>query len=262
MYMFWLYNHLFSRVPALARLLILIAILLCGFGLLIHLVEPQTFPTFFEGFWWAIVTTSTIGYGDYSPVTFMGRLVGVLLILVGAGFVTSYFVSLSAAAVSSEENFLSGKSHFKKNGHIIIVGWNERSKEIIEHLLLHNPKQQIVLIDSTLEKHPNHLLKFHFVNGKSTDDQVLIQANILGASKVLITANIQNDEFQTDMFSILTLLAVKGLSPETYCVIEILTREQVNNAIRAGADQIIQTNQIASKVMVDSLESSNDSHTD
>jgi voltage-gated potassium channel Kch len=47
---------------------------------------------------WAIVTTTTVGYGDVSPVTGEGRLIAVALMLVGISFigvftaaVTSYF---------------------------------------------------------------------------------------------------------------------------------------------------------------------------
>lgn len=38
-----------------------------------------------EAIWWAIVTVATVGYGDYYPITFNGRLVGIVLIIVGVG---------------------------------------------------------------------------------------------------------------------------------------------------------------------------------
>ena len=38
-----------------------------------------------EAIWWAIVTIATVGYGDFYPVTFYGRLVGIILIIVGVG---------------------------------------------------------------------------------------------------------------------------------------------------------------------------------
>ncbi len=50
--------------------------------------------------WWALVTMSTVGYGDYYPVTAEGRLIGTIVILCGvsffgvvAGFLASLFVS-------------------------------------------------------------------------------------------------------------------------------------------------------------------------
>jgi voltage-gated potassium channel len=56
-----------------------------------------------DGIWWAIVTATTVGYGDISPSTLWGRIIAVLLMLVGIGLVstlaasiTSYFVQQTA----------------------------------------------------------------------------------------------------------------------------------------------------------------------
>ena len=38
-----------------------------------------------EAVWWAFVTVATVGYGDYYPVTFPGRITGILLMVVGVG---------------------------------------------------------------------------------------------------------------------------------------------------------------------------------
>jgi len=52
-----------------------------------------------DAFWWAIVTTTTVGYGDVSPTTSEGRLIAVALMVIGIGFigvftatVTSFFL--------------------------------------------------------------------------------------------------------------------------------------------------------------------------
>ena len=38
-----------------------------------------------DAVWWSIVTATTVGYGDYTPVTFPGRLVAIVLMLFGIG---------------------------------------------------------------------------------------------------------------------------------------------------------------------------------
>jgi len=52
-------------------------------GNIIFIVEPSTFPNAFEGTWWSLVTMSTVGYGDYVPVSVVGKLLAAFLILIG-----------------------------------------------------------------------------------------------------------------------------------------------------------------------------------
>ncbi|WP_409302432.1 potassium channel family protein [Peribacillus sp. SCS-155] len=249
-------NPMTSRFPSwlrIVRLLLVIIVFLTGFGLLIHLVEPDTFHSPLEGIWWAIVTISTVGYGDFAPQTTAGRIIGVLLIFSGAGIVTAYFATVSSVAVSSELAYMQGKKAYHHKGHVIVIGWNERSRKIIVELLQLYPEQHIVLIDESLEGHPLPIFNVHFIKGKAHTDSILLKANVKDADKVMITADHRQDEHQTDMFSILTLLAVKGLNSSVFCLVEILTNDQTSNAYRAGADGIIQTNTIASQMMVRSL---------
>ena len=246
-------SNVFQRSPRLLRMLLTIILFLFLFGWLIHLIEPDNFPSIFEGIWWAIVTTSTVGYGDFTPITKLGRIIGMLLILSGVGLITSYFAYIAKMSISSDQQFLTGRKEFSGTGHFIIIGWNGRSKRIINSIHEHMHHQNIVLIDDTLTKHPLPRTNIHFVQGKASLDSVLLQANIKQADRVLITADLQQNELQTDMFSVLTLLAVKGLNPHVYCLVEILTQEQKENALRAGADGIIETNKFASDYMQECL---------
>ena len=49
---------------------------LCG-------AQPNQFDSVITGFWWSIITMSTVGYGDYVPKTNMGRVVGSMCALTG-----------------------------------------------------------------------------------------------------------------------------------------------------------------------------------
>jgi voltage-gated potassium channel len=248
----------FLRLPLLIRVLLIALFVFLLFGVLIHLLEPDTFPTIVDGIWWAIITTSTVGYGDYAPHSILGRLTAVLLIFLGAGIVSTYFGTLAAAAVTKQDAFSEGRIPFKGEGHIIIIGWNERSKELISKLTEPDHSQMIVLVDETLESNPVHSRLVHFIQGKSHVDETIIKSNIKMAEKVLITADRGNDELQSDMNSILALLTIKGLCSEVKCIVEILTAEQVVNAVRAGADEVIQSNKLTSVFMINSLHSNGD----
>ncbi|MDQ0198827.1 potassium channel family protein [Neobacillus ginsengisoli] len=248
----------FLRLPLPVRILMFALLVFLTFGISIHLLEPETFPTVFDGIWWAIITASTVGYGDYVPHSMFGRITAVILILLGVGFVSAYFGTLAAAAVTKQDAFSEGKIPFKGEGHIIIIGWNERSRELITKLINSRYPQMIVLIDETLESTPVHSRFVHFIQGKAHVDETILKSDIERAEKVLITADRGNDELQADMNSILTLLTIKGLCSQVKCIVEILTAEQVINALRAGADEVIQSNKLTSVFMVNSLHSNGD----
>lgn len=65
------------------QLLVLLTVLSLILGLLIVPVEswsPESnIQTVEEGLWWAATTVSSVGYGDYVPVTTLGRIIGVTL---------------------------------------------------------------------------------------------------------------------------------------------------------------------------------------
>jgi len=56
-----------------------------------------------DAFWWVIVTITTIGYGDTFPVTGIGRVVAVIVILTGVGAVGVLTASVAAWFVRSDE---------------------------------------------------------------------------------------------------------------------------------------------------------------
>ncbi|WP_078379236.1 potassium channel family protein [Sutcliffiella halmapala] len=252
----------FIHWPVIIRVLCIIFIINITFGVIIHFIEPTEFPSIFDGIWWALVTTATLGYGDYVPITIPGRTLAILLIFIGTGFVTTYFVALASSAITTQNAYLEGKVEYKDEKHIIIVGWNERVKETLTQIKgLGKKPLSIVLIDQTLDQNPLPGHNVHYIKGNPIYDHILLHANIKKAELVVVTSDQSKDEVQADMNAILTLLTVKGLNPNVYTIVEILTSVQVKNAQRAGADEIIQTNMLSSYVMINSMVSNGMSNT-
>lgn len=114
----------------IAKLIGIVLLVIIIFGAIIHLIEPENFPTIFDGVWWAIVTAATVGYGDYAPTSFFGRIVGMLLIFIGAGIVTRYFAAISTSTFVTQNAYLEGTSGFHgKNILSSSVGMNVSEKQ-------------------------------------------------------------------------------------------------------------------------------------
>ena len=86
--MVWLANSPRTLILAYA-----ILILVCG--TLYHFFENSA--SYGDALWWAVVTASTVGYGDISPKTLEGRLIAALLIsvmvLIVIPLITAHFAS-------------------------------------------------------------------------------------------------------------------------------------------------------------------------
>ncbi len=79
-------------------LILMIASSLCMYSLE-HEAQPDVFKNAFSGFWWSVSTLLTVGYGDIYPVTFMGRVFGVVITFLGVGMVAIPTGILSAGFV-------------------------------------------------------------------------------------------------------------------------------------------------------------------
>ncbi len=84
---------------ALAATLIMAFFLVVTLGTLVASVDPGI-PTLWDGVWWALVTVTTIGYGDFVPVSVEGRLLGIILILFGVATFSMVTANLAAFILS------------------------------------------------------------------------------------------------------------------------------------------------------------------
>jgi voltage-gated potassium channel len=72
-------------------------------ALLMTVIDRENYPSLGSALWWAIQTTTTVGYGDHVPTTAAGRLLAALVMLFGIGIlavitaaITSTFVARNA----------------------------------------------------------------------------------------------------------------------------------------------------------------------
>ena len=57
-----------------------------------------------DGVWWAVVTATTVGYGDIYPTSATGRVIGIVVMAVGVAFVSLLTAAIAARFVRTEED--------------------------------------------------------------------------------------------------------------------------------------------------------------
>ena len=78
------------------------------FAGIIYFLEKDINPkitTFMDAVWWSFSTTSTVGYGDIVPITFVGRVFGILLMLIGVA-IFGIYTALFARAIIDDEIYM------------------------------------------------------------------------------------------------------------------------------------------------------------
>jgi voltage-gated potassium channel len=86
-------------------------------------VEKGQHLSTWDGVWWAIVTVTTVGYGDSDPHTDGGRVIAIVVMLVGIGFIAI----LTAAAA---ERFVRGQRSEQRE----LEGVERRLDEVLRRL--------------------------------------------------------------------------------------------------------------------------------
>ena len=90
-----------------------VAIVLVGLcAVCVYYLERGANPsitTFGDALWWAVVTATTVGYGDVSPVTSEGRVLAVLLMMAGIGVIGAFTATVASFFLEEDEASESAK---------------------------------------------------------------------------------------------------------------------------------------------------------
>ncbi|WP_051206211.1 potassium channel family protein [Oceanospirillum maris] len=80
-------SELASLASAVFAVLVLVVIAACVMFTLEHRAQPEAFKSVLDAIWWAVVTLTTVGYGDITPVTAGGKMLAIMIMLLGVGTV-------------------------------------------------------------------------------------------------------------------------------------------------------------------------------
>jgi voltage-gated potassium channel len=110
-----LYKLLEANPLVIPVILVLVIIIFGGIGVYLaeHKHQGANITNLGDAFWWAIVTITTVGYGEFFPLTFVGRAVGVLVMFSGIGIVVIIVGIISQKRIKGLESILKSKTEVR-----------------------------------------------------------------------------------------------------------------------------------------------------
>ncbi|MEE8300257.1 MAG: ion channel [Desulfatiglandales bacterium] len=201
-----------------------------------------------DTFWWALVTITTVGYGDVVPHSTLGRIVGLILMLSGVVLVSLFTATIASIFVERKIKEGEGLESLKVKEQIVICGWNQNGEKVIEGILIHDKDSSypIVLVNE-LDKEEVDSIQYkfrerdpHFVKGNFVKEDVLARANIFKAKAAIMLADISGGHSieKADERTIFGAMAIKSLAPNVRICAELINQENREYLLRANVDEI------------------------
>jgi voltage-gated potassium channel len=90
------------RPSSLPYIALLVGLLVVISGAALSALDRHDVKSVGDGIWWALVTVTTVGYGDITPVTVGGRIIAAIVMVVGIGFYAVLTATIAATFVGHE----------------------------------------------------------------------------------------------------------------------------------------------------------------
>lgn len=199
----------------------------------------------FDTLWYTIVTMTTVGYGDYYPVTPIGKLVGVILLLTSV-ILFGFFVG---NLTNSIRNYMEKKKlgyfgvDFKE--HIVVIGWDRFAQRVIQQIVsagkrvvvVTNQKNEVDLINDLFPS-PNVFAFF----ADYDNSEALRKINIEESSVVYLN-------FPDDTETLVYLLNLKKHYENLIYIVSLEKPNLKGTFTAAGVTYAISKNEISSKLV-------------
>jgi voltage-gated potassium channel len=195
-----------------------------------EIAAPRTY------WWYFLVTSATVGYGDVFPTSPGGRLVGVYVIVGGIVTLTLLFTRLADALQSVRGKRLRGVVTLDLRDHVVLLGYvPERTERILDELTAESRQQVALCAWPDIPENPvPHRPAVHFVRGDLTRHEVMTRAGVATARTVVIDGRDDNE-------TLAIAVAVDHANPSVHMVAAVrdLARRESLRYVNAGV-QVVQ----------------------
>lgn len=241
-------NDRIKRKHTLLKLVLALA----GYSLLLFLLsiaeqgsEKANIKTFGDALWYSMVTLTTIGYGDYYPVTAAGRMLALMFILGSLGLL-SYVIGRATELISDIRwRKKMGFYGTAFENHVVIIGWDSFSLAIARQLLKAENKIAVI----TGDKDAIDLIQNDF----SSEQMFTLFADLKNVS-AFEKANLGKSSMifinlKDDTEKLITILNVRKMFPSCKYIVALDNSDLAETFYSAGASFVLSKNEIASKLM-------------
>jgi voltage-gated potassium channel len=203
--------------------------------------ENPNIHNLFDAFYWALVTISTVGYGDIAPVTTEGRAVSMLIIMMGIGLI-SFFTSIIVSSFNERLGVLREDRVIqeigKKSGLTVLCGYG-----LLGRLVANGLKKESVdfIVIDINEDFANmaHNDGHHAICTDATKSKIFEQLDI--ENKISNVLCLTSDDIQNAFMAI----NVKSLNKKVHVTARCSDEEIAQKMKFAHIDQVIMPEEIA-----------------
>lgn len=213
--------------------LILLSTIIVSGTLCYTFVEGMT-P--FEAFYMTMITISTVGFSEIKPLSDLGRLITVFIIVSGICVLTYTLGQVARVFIEGELQILLGRKKLQKmilklRDHYIICGYGRIGSTIARELV----KEKIPFV--VIEQNPTQIEQleaeqFLYLNLDATEEEVLLNAGLERARGLVTTVTSDSD-------NVFISLTAKGLRPDLFILARASDPKNETKLLRAGASRVV-----------------------
>jgi len=204
-----------------------------------------TIHSFSDGLWFLVATLTSVGYGDATPATIPGRIIGFVFLLSSLavyGFIIGQIASFMNTLKDQKELGLNGT---KFKNHVVVIGWNEFGKSVVNTLVAAGRQVAVIVKDrSTIDIiHEYYTMEQVFTLYSDYQNfEFLDKANIRQSSIVFINLN-------DDTEKLAYIINIKKYYSNLNYVVTIDNGNLKTTFQNAGVTYSISKHEIASKLL-------------
>ncbi|WP_135853799.1 NAD-binding protein [Halorussus salinus] len=198
-----------------------------------------------DAFYYTLVTSSTVGYGDLTPATQTGRLFGMTVVVFGTASFAVALASLLGPAIEARLASALGRMTEAQlellEDHVVVLGYGDLTEPILNEL---DGQAEFVVVTPDPQRVGELSDRDYKVLKADPSDEEPLQRVAIGEARAVVAAT------NNDAEDALAVLTARQLNPDVRIVAAATDRENVDKLRRAGADSVISPATIGGHLLV------------